>query len=64
MATHFTLTERQERELKEWQEKIKDLFGKYGHYDYIFTPYGMGTGLKVKSHITGIELDLSHVEDW
>jgi hypothetical protein len=64
MATGFTLTERQEKELKEWQEKIKELFGKYGHYDYIFTPYGMGTGLKVKSHITGIELDLSHEEDW
>ena len=61
---NFTLSERQEKELKEWQEKIKELFGKYGHYDYTFTPYGMGTGLKVKSHITGIELDLSHEEDW
>jgi hypothetical protein len=64
MAMSFTLNERQEKELKEWQEKIKDLFGKYGHYDYIFTPYGMGTGLKVKSHLTGTTIDLSHEEDW
>lgn len=64
MATHFTLSERQEAELKEWKEKIKDLFGEYGHYDYTFTPYGMGTGLVVKSHKTGTELDLSQVEDW
>ena len=64
MAMSFTLNERQEKELKEWQEKIKDLFGKYGHYDYIFTPYGMGTGLKVKSHLTGTTIDLSHEENW
>ena len=64
MATYFKLTERQEKELKEWQEKIKDLFGEYGHYDYTFTPYGMGTGVKVRSHKTGTTLDLSHVEDW
>jgi hypothetical protein len=64
MATNFKLTERQVKELKEWQEKIKDLFGEYGHYDYTFTPYGMGTGLVVKSHKTGTTLDLSHVEDW
>jgi hypothetical protein len=64
MATSFKLTERQEKKLKEWQEKIKELFGQYGHYDYTFTPYGMGTGLKVKSHLTKTELDLSHEEDW
>ena len=64
MAQTFTLTERQEAELKEWQEKIKDLFGQYGHYDYTFTGYGMGTALKVRSHLTNTELDLSHEEDW
>ena len=64
MATSFTLTEKQELELKDWQEKIKELFGEYGHYDYTFTGYGMGTSLVVKSHLTKTELDLSHLEDW
>lgn len=64
MATHFKLTERQEKELKEWQEKIKDLFGEYGSYDYTFTPSGIGDGVRVRSHKTGTTLDLTHVEDW
>lgn len=60
----FSLNEKQTTQLKEWQEKIKDLFGEYGHYDYIFTPFGMGTGVIVRSHLTNTELDLSNVEDW
>ena len=64
MATSFTLNERQEAELQEWQAKIKELYGNYGHYDYTFTPYGMGTGLVVRSHLTRTTLDLTHEEDW
>lgn len=64
MTKTFKLTERQEAELKEWQEKINDLFGEYGHYDYIFTPVGMGIGVKVKSHLTKTIIDISHEEDW
>lgn len=61
---NFKLDEDQEKRLKEWQDKIKDLFGEYGHYDYVFTPYGMGTGVKVVSHLTKKELDLSDVDKW
>ena len=46
------------------RDKIKELFGEYGHYDYVFTPYGMGTGVKVVSHLTKKELDLSDVDKW
>ena len=60
----FKLNEKQEAELKTWQDKIKELFGEYGIYDYIFTPFGMGTGIKVKSHLTNTELDLSNEDDW
>lgn len=60
----FSLNEKQMSKLTEWQEKIKDLFGEYGHYDYTFTPFGIGTGVKVFSHLTGTELDLSMEEDW
>jgi len=64
MGRTFTLTDLQEAELKVWQEKIKDIFGEYGLYDFTFTGHGIGTSLVVKSHLTGTSLDLSHVEDW
>ena len=55
----FQLTESQEKNLKEWQEKIKDLYGEYGHYDFIFTPFGMITEVKVRSHLAKIEIELT-----
>lgn len=61
---NFNLNEKQEMLLKEWQEKIKTIHGEYGHYDFTFTPYGMGDGVIVKSHLTGTQIDLSCVEDW
>ena len=60
----FELTARQEKELKEWQEKIKDLYGEYGTYTFKFTPTGIGNGVVVYSHLTKLELDISHTEDW
>jgi hypothetical protein len=57
--TDFKLGEDQKKRLKEWQDKIKELFGEYGYYDYVFTPYGIGTTVKVVSHLTKTELDLS-----
>ncbi len=60
----FELNESQAEKLKEWQNKIKDLFGEYGHYDYIFTPTGIGSAVRVFSHLTKKELDLSEVEKW
>jgi len=60
----FELTARQEKELKEWQEKIKELYGEYGTYTFKFTPTGIGNGVVVYSHLTKLELDISHEEDW
>jgi hypothetical protein len=60
----FQISDKQKKEIKEWQDKIKEIFGEYGLYDYIFTPYGMGTGLVVRSHLTKTELDVTHEEDW
>jgi hypothetical protein len=60
----FELDETQVAELKAWQEKIKELFGEYGSYDYTFSPCGIGIGVRVRSHLTRTELDLSHVENW
>lgn len=60
----FELNENQLIKLKEWQAKIKEIYGEYGHYDYVFTPYGMGTGMKVVSHLTKTELDLTDIDNW
>ena len=63
-ATIFTISESEMKKLKEWQEKIKDLYGEYGNYTYSFTPTGIGDGIKVKSHLTGLELDITDVDSW
>ena len=63
-AMTFTITEAEMKVLKEWQEKIKDLYGEYGNYTYSFTPTGIGDGIKVKSHLTGLELDITDIDNW
>lgn len=50
--------------LKEWQEKIKKKYGKYGIYKYSFTPLGIGTSVEVYSELSKKTLDLSEVEKW
>lgn len=60
----FELNEKQKAELKIWQDKIKDLFGEYGLYDFIFTPNGIGDGVRVRSHLTNTELDLTDIDSW
>jgi hypothetical protein len=63
-ARIFTISEAEMEALKEWQEKIKDLYGEYGNYTYSFTPTGIGDVIKVKSHLTGLELDITDVDNW
>ena len=60
----FTITEAEMKPLKEWQEKIKDLYGEYGNYTYSFTPTGIRDVIKVKSHLTGLELDITDIDNW
>jgi hypothetical protein len=60
----FKLSESQISRLKQWQDKIKEIFGEYGLYDYIFTPNGIGSSVRVKSHITKTEIDLTEIDKW
>jgi hypothetical protein len=62
--TTFSLDEKQEIQLKEWQEAIKKIYGEYGTYQFRFTPMGMGTSIEVYSELAKKALDLSNVEDW
>ncbi len=60
----FEIDKEQIIKLREWQDKIKDVFGEYGSYDYIFTPSGIGDAIKVRSHLSNTILDLTDVSKW
>lgn len=60
----FELTEDQEEKLKVWQEKIKDLFGNYGEYEFRFRSNGIGTECDVHSDLTGTILNLTDISKW
>ena len=62
--TKFELNETQEKKLKKWQEAIKEVFGEYGLFDYIFTPNGIGDGVKVYSHLAKKSIDLTDIDSW
>ena len=64
MITKFEITEKQEKEIHEWQEAIKKVYGEYGSFDYIFTPNGIGDGVRVYSHIAKVEKDFTDIESW
>jgi hypothetical protein len=63
-AMTFAISEVENEKLKEWKEKIKDLYGEYGTYTYSFTPTGIGSSIRVKSHLTGLELDITDLDSW
>jgi hypothetical protein len=60
----FEIDENQIIKLRKWQESIKEVFGEYGNYDYIFTPTGIGDSVKVKSHLSNTIIDLTDVSKW
>ena len=64
MITKFEITEKQETEIKEWQEAINLIFGEYGSFDFIFTPNGIGEGLRVYSHVAKVEKDFTDIDSW
>jgi len=39
----FTISEKELKEIQEWQEAIKKIYGEYGKYTYSFTPTGIGS---------------------
>lgn len=64
MNLKFEIDKEQEKLLMKWKRAIKKKHGKYGLFTYSFSPYGMGTGVKVYSHLDDDTIDLSDVELW
>ncbi len=60
----FELDTSQVERLKKWQAKIKKKYGQYGHYEFRFTPTGIGDIIKVYSELSQKTLDLSDVDKW
>jgi len=61
----FTLLKNQVKQLEEWQEHIKAIYGEYGDYKYIFeTGSGIGTGIKVYSYLANTSIDLTDYENF
>lgn len=63
-SKRFDLTEKQDKEIKEWKEHIKALFGDYGKFEYTFTPTEIGDVLSVFSHTANISKDFTDIDSW
>ena len=60
----FDLTEKQEKEIKEWKSHIKEVFGEYGKFSYTFNPTEIGVCLTVHSFIANISKDFTDLDSW
>ena len=60
----FELSDKEQKEINEWQEAIKTIYGKYGSYTYSFTPTGIGSIVEVYSELANIKKDFTHEEEW
>jgi hypothetical protein len=60
----FEISDKELEKYNEWKEKIKDLYGEYGLFTFSFTPNGIGSGITVKSHLTGLEIDITDIDSW
>ena len=58
------LNEKQKGIYSEWISHIKAIYGEYGLFTWKITPYGIGSGISVYSHLTKTEIDLSDVDSW
>ena len=60
----FKLDRDQVKQLKKWQKAIKHVHGKYGTFEYKFTPTALCTTVKVYSKLTNTEIDLTDTSKW
>lgn len=61
---HEELNDKQQEMHDEWTSHIKAIYGEYGTYTWKITPTGIGSEIKVYSHLTKTELDLTDVDSW
>jgi hypothetical protein len=64
MITKFEINEKQEAQIKEWQDAVNKVYEEYGSFDFTFSPNGIGVGLKVYSHVAKVEKDFTDMDSW
>jgi len=60
----FTLSDKQEKQLKKWQDAIKTIHGEYGNFEYRFRPTGIGDAVYVWSELANVQIDLTDENSW
>lgn len=60
----FRLSDKEKKDITEWKEHIKAIYGDYGSYEYRFVPTEIGTVLYVKSNLAGVEKDFTDLDSW
>jgi hypothetical protein len=60
----FKLSPKEEKDIEEWKEAIKTVYGSYGTFTYKFTPTGIGTVIVVYSELADIEKDFTDLDSW
>ena len=61
---HAELSDKQNSLYREWISHIKAIYGEYGTFTWKITPYSIGLGISVYSHLTKTELNLTDVDSW
>jgi len=59
-----TFNDKQQKVYREWQEHIKAIHGKYGMFSYTISSDGIGQFIKVYSHLTKTEIDLTDLDEF
>lgn len=61
----FKLTELEEKRAEQFKEAVKEVYGEYGTFKYIFTPAnGIGVGVEIHSERANITKDITDYDSW
>lgn len=64
MRTTFELNDKEIKRFDIWKKAIKEIYGEYGMFDFTFSPTGIGTIVKVYSHLIKKEIDITDLDSW
>jgi hypothetical protein len=60
----FDLNEKEQEAANKFQKAIREIYGEYGKFKYIFTPTGIGYGIDIYSDLSDTHKDITDVSNW
>lgn len=61
----FVLNEVEEQRAEQFKEAVKEVYGEYGKFQYIFSPgSGIGYGVEIHSEKANTTKDITDYESW